>query len=660
MRKSIETLIKGLFMTALMSVAAVSCQDDKPEIEIPPTPQPPQEQTEYALTMLSGDIIPYEEDSVATVRFRTKPWDLLSKEDTEFKVTDMSGKQDSDLFSIYGKSFMPDSSWCVQLNLKDSIDEDISLRFTVSNPDTVMSAQVTFSKIELKMLSVMTAGNREMTYDSKTLTYSYTYNGLTDLSAQKFKFRFVGDRISLGDSTFNADDYCVMDARKPFIVSIWSGSVHKDYTISYRMTDTGLPVVCINTYGRNIPNRKDWVGDCTMYIMYPDGEIDYEDTLSIKGRGNQTWSDFNKKPYALKLNKKAKILGMHKNKRWILLANVKDRTLLRNDVSFWISKQTNIPYTVNGQFVELVWNGVHKGNYYLCEQPRIDKNRIEIHKPDLNDPEKGGYFMNIDALFEYNDAKWADKGDDLGFWSKTYNMPYIFKDPDEDEDGNLLTKSSPSYTYFYDYIGQMETALNSIRNSSGDKQHEWMKYLDMETAVDFALIQEITMNHDAYNSWPKNGPHSTYVYKDSCGLLCFGPVWDFDYHTYTLYGDFEYGNTTWNSNQNPRIQQWEIMKMTNKSGGKYYFSDLKKDPLFKELLVERWDTYKVAWKDGFDSYVDEMADKIRKSESINQQIWGYPSRQNGDWNLTFDEAVKAMKTTFSLRLQWIDNNINNL
>ena len=336
------------------------------------------------------------------------------------------------------------------------------------------------------------------------------------------------------------------------------------------------------------------------------------------------------------------------------------RKLLRNDVSFWISKQTNIPYTVNGQFVELIWNGVHKGNYYLCEQPRIDKNRIEIHDPDLNDPEKGGYFMNIDALFEYNDAKWADKGDNLGFWSKTYNMPYIFKDPDEDEDGNPLTTSSPSFTYFYDYIGQMETALNSIRNSSGDKQHEWMNYLDMETAVDFALIQEITMNHDAYNSWPKNGPHSTYVYKDSCGLLCFGPVWDFDYHTYTLYGDFEYGNTTWNSTQNPRIQQWEIMKMTNKSGGKYYFSDLKKDPLFKALLVERWDTYKVAWKDGFDSYVDEMADKIRKSESINQQIWGYPSRQNGDWNLTFDEAVKAMKTAFSLRLQWIDNNINNL
>lgn len=169
------------------------------------------------------------------------------------------------------------------------------------------------------------------------------------------------------------------------------------------------------------------------------------------------------------------------------------------------------------------------------------------------------------------------------------------------------------------------------------------------------------MNHDAYNSWPKNGPHSTYVYKDSCGLLCFGPVWDFDYHTYTLYNDFEYGNTTWNNQPNPRIQQWEILKMTNKNGGKYYFSDLiKRDPQFKALLLERWDEYKEVWENGFEEYVDQMADKIKVSETYNQKLWGYPSRQNGDWELSFDAAVQAMKDAFYQRLDWIDENISKL
>ena len=185
------------------------------------------------------------------------------------------------------------------------------------------------------------------------------------------------------------------------------------------------------------------------------------------------------------------------------------------------------------------------------------------------------------------------------------------------------------------------------------------QYLDPYTAVDFALIQEMTMNHDAYNNWPKNGPKSTYMYKDSAGVMCFGPMWDYDYHTFTLYGDFEYGNTTWNSTENQRLYQWEIMKMTNKNGT-YYFSDLKRNPEFKALLIERWNTLKEVWKEGFEDYVDEVAEKIRVSESYNKQLWGYPSRENGDWQLTFDQAIEALKTAFNKRWTWIDQNIGNL
>ena len=285
----------------------------------------------------------------------------------------MDGYVDENLFKVHSKTFMPDSTWFVQLYINSPSAEDVDLKVSLSTPDTLMWTKITFRQIELYMISVMTGSNNKMKYDSKTGSYSYSYKGVTDLSLQSFKFEYCGDSITVNDSiTLVDDDYNVLDVRKPLTVSIWRDDARRDYILNYSMTGTGLPVVCINTYGKSVTNRKDWVDGNNMYIMYPDGTIDYEGTLSLKGRGNQTWSDFSKKPYAIKLDEKAKILGMHKQKRWALLANVKDRTLLRNDVSLWISKQTQLPYTVNGEFVELVWNGVHKGNYYLCEQIRID------------------------------------------------------------------------------------------------------------------------------------------------------------------------------------------------------------------------------------------------------------------------------------------------
>ena len=86
---------------------------------------------------------------------------------------------------------------------------------------------------------------------------------------------------------------------------------------------------------------------------------------------------------------------------------------MRNDAAFWLSKQTDLPYTIRGQFVELVFNGKHVGNYYLCEQAKIDENRIDIDDPNLETPELGGIFAEMETYFEY----YTDNPE-LGFWSK--------------------------------------------------------------------------------------------------------------------------------------------------------------------------------------------------------------------------------------------------
>lgn len=612
----------------------------------------------YSIRVLSDDIIAFESNSWATVKIRTTPTDLLTDNagHAQIRISDTSGTPD-ERFELGEKEFSDtDSIWNIKIRLKNSSETEGRCAVSVVFNDIIaVSKAFTVKKVTFKMNSVKVYSNQTMSFESNSNTYSYCLPTTTDFSAQKFLFSHSGDKVTVGDSLLANSVYNTLNVSQPLTVSVWKYDLRKDYII--KLTNTGLPVVRIETNGASVTRRDTWVPGATMRIEMPDGTVDYEGSLSLKGRGNQTWSDYSKKPYALKLDEKAKILGMHKQKRWILLANVKDRTLLRNDLAFWISRQTEMAYTVSGEFVELVWNGKHVGNYYLCEQARIDNHRIDIHDPNLAEPEKGGYFMAIDAFLDYSDSKWADKGKDIGFWTTRYNMPYMFKDPDEDENGNLLTSNSPAYKYIYNYVRDMETAIS---NATSGKSHDWMNYIDANSAADFALIQELTMNHDAYNTWPKNGPKSTYLYKDSAGPICFGPIWDFDYHTFTLYNDFEYGNTTWDNSENQRLYQWEILKMTNKGGNKYYFADLKRDPQFKAILVERWNKYKNVWKDEFEDYVDMMVNKIRVSESYNERLWGYPCRQNGDWCLTFDQAIQALKDAFKKRWKWIDDNIGRL
>lgn len=625
---------------------------------------------EVSMRVLNRDSIAafLEGGDNVTVRLRIDPYDMLFADSVNFLyLTDSLDHNFRKKYSINDIAFQPaDSTWAVNIKILEENFQDSYILIKMFTADSFyVAGPVYIKKIDIKMYSVKVGNNADMKYDAATNTYSYCMPVMTNFSGQKFLFNHDGEKVTLGDSVLLNGQYNVINAQKPFTVSVWKYGAHKEFTV--RMYNTGLPVVRINTNGKSVTRRDTWVDGTTMRIELPDGTIDYEGTLSLKGRGNGTWTETNKKPYALKLEEKAKILGMHKQKRWCLLANYKDRTLLRNDISFWIARQTEMPYTVSGRFVELVWNGRHMGTYYLCEQIRIDNNRVNIAEPNLSDPENGGMLIVIDDFLDYTSSDRADKSPMVGFRStgsnSRYKLPYVLKDPEEDANGNLLTSSSPTFTYLKNYVKNMEDAIYDMKSHPDNKS--WRNYLDMDAAIDYVLIQELTMNHDSYNTWPKAGPHSAYLYKDAGGKLCYGPVWDFDYHTFTLYNDGSsyYGGS---SGENSRLRQWELLKMDNKGNNKYYFADLAKyDPEFRARLVERWNQYKNTWKTEFPKYVDMMADSIRLSESYNNSIWKENEsltnyKQNGDYNLSFQQAVNAIKSAFQKRWDWIDQNITKL
>ena len=410
----------------------------------------------------------------------------------------------------------------------------------------------------------------------------------------------VGDVEQISGKTIN-------DFSKPVTYSFVSalGEVQK-YTIQVK--HSGLPVVVINTPGgaEIPPKTEDWLADATLTIYNTDATIGYAGTTGIRGRGNSTWK-YPKKPYALKLDSKAEILGMPKHKRWVLLANWLDRTLLRNHVSFRIAMQTDLAWTPRGEFVEVVLNGKHVGNYYLCEHIKVDKNRVDIHELEETDVD-GGFMMEIDTYYD----------EPFKFKSAKRQFPYMFKDPDEVNDAQ--------FAFMRDFIDNLEGALY---DKSRFAAREYADYLDVDSFVDWWITYELTGNTETKH------PKSTYVYKDKGGKLKAGPVWDFDWKTYRL------NNEEW-------VTKTHL-----------YYDVLFTDPVFVAAVKERWNLYEPKLR-AIPEFIEAEAQRIRNSEEVNHQMWPVTQNTNEDINLSFSEAVARMKMSYEAKLEFMDKEIANL
>ncbi|MBP5558547.1 MAG: CotH kinase family protein [Bacteroidales bacterium] len=382
--------------------------------------------------------------------------------------------------------------------------------------------------------------------------------------------------------------------------------------ISYHGINTGLPFVILDTPGgAPITSKTEWMEGATLTILNPDLSVDYQGTLSVKGRGNSTWTQFPKKPYALKLDGKSEILGMPRHKRWCLLANWMDRTMIRNDVAFEISRRTGLDWTPSGRFVELILNGSHVGNYYLCEQIKVDENRVNIaslgKKVTEGEELTGGYLMECDL--------WYDE--DFKFMSPIHNVPWQFKDPDEINEAQ--------FNYMYDYVSRFEAALFQDDRYAA---REYLDYIEPESFVDWWIVNELAQNSEI------NQPKSAYIYKDRGGKLKAGPVWDFDWGTFVPKDKYNY------------------VAM----GQKYYFHRLFQDKEIRRIIKERWNSFKGGLAT-IPDYVDAISSTLYASDAINSLMWPINRDTNQDETLSYHDAVERLKKAFREKYDWLDSNI---
>ena len=399
----------------------------------------------------------------------------------------------------------------------------------------------------------------------------------------------------------------VNDFSKPVTYSFVSAAGEvQNYTIQVKCS--GLPVVFINTpaAAEIPPKTEDWLAESNITIYNTDCSVDFSGTTGIRGRGNSTWK-YPKKPYALKLDSKAEILGMPKHKRWVLLANWLDRTLLRNHVSFRIAMQTDLAWTPRGEFVEVILNGNHIGNYYLCEHIKVDKNRVNIQELEESDID-GGFMMELDTYYD----------EVFKFKSAVKQFPYMFKDPDE--------VNEDQFAFMKDFIDNLE---NSLYDKARFSTREYEQYLDIDSFIDWWITYELSGTTETHH------PKSVYVHKDNGGKLKAGPVWDFDWKS------FRPSNKTWVTKEH------------------LYFDVLFDDPVFVAKVKERWNKHESRLRE-IPAFIDSEAARIRNSEVINHQMWPVTQNTNEDIDLTFAEAVARMKQSYENKLEFMDKEIDRL
>ena len=481
----------------------------------------------------------------------------------------------------------------VKLNINDISSDSFRIR---------LEKEPIFPKITFLQKDNSKAINQDYTLDisSGKATLSSPLIGSSNLVAS---FDSKGAKVYV-NGVEQVSGETVNDYSKPVTFTVKSKI---EYSFTVQVIHSGLPMVFIETNStKEIPSKwEDWMKGSEIKIYNPDWTVDYEGPTSIRGRGNSTWG-YPKKPYALKLDSKGEILGMPKHKRWVLLANWMDRTLLRNSVSFELASRSGLAYTPRGQFVEVFINGVHKGNYFLCEHIKVDENRVNIDELD-EDETDGGYIMELDVY--YDEA--------YKFKSPVRDLPYMFKDPDEVNDAQ--------FNFIKDYVSNLENALyDDSRFASG----EYMDYIDSESFADWWIVMELT------GIWEPNHPKSTYMHKDKGGKLTMGPVWDFDWETYKI---------------SPRFRIKDAL----------YYKRLFEDQRFVTLVKERWSTLKPAFET-LPDHIRSEAEKIRGSESFNHELWPIDIVVNLDESLTFDAAVSRMTEGYETKFNWLDKEINSL
>ena len=445
------------------------------------------------------------------------------------------------------------------------------------------------------------------------------------------------------------------------------------YVSEDRVYFSKLPVVYIDTLkGISVSSHTTYrVGSMLVQLNGESAEYEYAGSVQIRGRGNTSWT-WPKKPYRIKLGRKADLFGMGANKNWVLLANYLDESLLRNTTAQQVAAELGL-VSMDSVWVDVVLNGSYIGNYQLCEQVRIDETRVDIFdweeeaerlaeavwaseraegrsidlaaletrlKENLSWITSGvfSYVGRHYTVSDYIDVQGDISGGYLFELSKEFRLPSRFycdsglkvmvRRPDTLYTNKDVMKSVEQIWEDFDAAVRSENGY--VETAEGEKHYT--ELADLDSMVAFWLTQDILGNNDAYAK-------SRFAYKDVGGPITFGPVWDFDWGCGSL--------------KTPSTGRgWALARTTYPQA---FYKEFLDDPLFVVRATEAY------WR--VRPFLEELTREggILETETAYLRESGLADQARWDRHATFFDLTRGFEADAELfkqflrtRIEWFD------
>ena len=382
---------------------------------------------------------------------------------------------------------------------------------------------------------------------------------------------------------------------------------------------TNIPLIVVNTEGKIDLKKKTTKTSCNLIIIN-NGKITTKQTGTIRIRGNSS-KDLEKKSYQINLDKKEKILDMPaKAKKWGLLANHMDKSLIRNLVAFKISSLLGQKYVPACKSADLIIDGSFEGNYIICDKIEKGNGRVELDDMDetCNDYPNitGGYLMEIDGF--------ADQ-EPYHFTSKK-GVKVTIKYPE-------TTKNQTSY---------LKNWFDDIEANIYDNQI--VENIDLETFSQFFILNEFCADIDSVWS-------SYYVTKQrNDDKIHFGPAWDFDL-------SLDNDNRLYPTNSK---EKWIFNYGLSSGTFRQFISKLMSCEKTLNAVQQKWRdiTINDFTKENVFNFIEEQIRYIDESQKLNFKRWDvlnkilqYEAVARG----SYEEEIKHLKEYIEERFMVFGN-----
>ena len=384
---------------------------------------------------------------------------------------------------------------------------------------------------------------------------------------------------------------------------------------------TNLPTVSIHTKDGVIPPDKEHQIVSQLTIISDNGTKLLSAPGTTRERGNASRS-FPKKPYRIKFDEKQHVLDAPaKAKKWTLINNYGDKTLMRNLLAFELSKRLGMPYTPYGTAVDVLLNGEYKGCYQLCDQIQVHKKRVNVTEMTAEDNSgvavTGGYLVEVDAYAD-QEHSW--------FRSNSRN-PVTIKYPSEDS----ITVDQRNY----------------IRAHFNKMENDLDRYVDKNTFLRHFLVGELSGNTDTY--W------SLFMYKDrDDDTMYTGPVWDFDLafdndeRTYPVCGKRDYVYRSGGSYAGTLKQMVDLLVLQNSAS--------------QSKLLDIWDQARHSnlTEESLVAFIDQLEEELDASQKLNFMRWNIMNTRvhmnPKTWG-SYQAEVENVRRFMKERLIWMDKRL---